>query len=78
MMSPEAVKERIRFYTEVLKMFMLLSLTTGGGLAGLLFQLDRSPAIFLLFVGVILEVFFLSGATILYLTIEELLRRLEQ
>ncbi|EDP75498.1 hypothetical protein [Hydrogenivirga sp. 128-5-R1-1] len=76
-MKEEAIRERIKFYTELLKALILLDITTAGGIAGLLFKADESPAVFLLLIGSLLEVFFLAGTLSLYLTIEELLRRLE-
>ena len=77
-MKEEAIKERIRFYTELLKAMILLDITTAGGVAGLLFKVNEGPAMFLILLGSVLEVFFLSGTLALYLTVEELLRRLEK
>ena len=74
----EAIKERVRFYTELLKVLIVLSATLLGGMVGLLFKLDNSLSIFLLFLGAILEFVIIGFMLRLYLEIEELLRRLEE
>ena len=74
----EAIKERVRFYTELLKVLIVLSATLLGGMVGLLFKLDNPLSIFLLFLGAILELVIIGFMLRLYLEIEELLRRLEK
>ena len=74
----EAIKERVRLYTELLKVLIVLSATLLGGMVGLLFKLDNSLSIFLLFLGAILEFVIIGFMLRLYLEIEELLRRLEE
>ncbi|WP_164930891.1 hypothetical protein [Aquifex aeolicus] len=74
----EAIKERIRFYTEAFKTLLIISATLTGGIAGLLFKLNSPTSVFLIVVGLIIDVILISVAIKLYLNIEELFRRIEK
>ncbi|WP_461829179.1 hypothetical protein [Aquifex sp.] len=75
----EAIKERVRFYTELIKILWLLVLAVGGGTAGLFLKGLNSPKSFILFSAGIFIVF-LSLLLILKLVKDanSLLKRLEE
>jgi len=62
----EALKERINFYTEILKLISTFAFVTAGGTIGLFFRLDKKIAPFFIIFGIVLIVGFVSGALQLF------------
>jgi len=52
----EAIKERIKFYTELLKLMFALEIAVGGGVVGLSFKLPSIEAKLFIGLGLVLEV----------------------
>lgn len=74
----EAVKEKIRFYTELLKLLFALELGVGGGIVGLSFKLPSAKAIFFISLGLVLESIAIAGSLILFKSVQRLLKELEK
>jgi len=74
----EATKEKLKFYTEYLKLLWILEVAIGGGLISLLFSLDSAMKV-LIFTGGIFVFFSILIAIIrLTLAIKMLLIKLEE
>ncbi|WP_457599980.1 hypothetical protein [Hydrogenivirga sp.] len=77
-MKNEAVKERIKFYTEYLKIFWITAIAIGGGVIGL-FRFVETWKEFLLFVvGIWILGLILLGIIKLTVDINMLIKKLEE
>ncbi len=76
-MKEEYIKERIRFYTEVLKLIVALLVTSVGGTLSMLFKRNDELAFWIAIAGIwfSFSLFFLS--MFFFIKIESLLRELK-
>ena len=58
----EYAKEKVKIYTEVLKILSAFIAATAGGIVSLLFKLDYRISLPLIAFGLWLEIFFIFGA----------------
>ncbi|NPA41670.1 MAG: hypothetical protein GXO18_05280 [Aquificae bacterium] len=78
-MDKEAVKERIKFYTELLKLLWVLLIALGGGLSSLFLRgVEGFKELLLILVGFILFVLVLLGIVIVVKSIQKLLKSMEE
>ena len=57
----EYAKEKVKIYTEVLKILSAFTAATAGGIVSLLFKLDYKISLPLIAFGLWLEIFFIFG-----------------
>jgi Na+-transporting NADH:ubiquinone oxidoreductase subunit NqrB len=74
----DTIKERIKFYTEILKLIATFSFITAGGTVGLFFKLKDPISIPFILFGIVLTVGFLTVVAYLLGTIKSLFERLEK
>jgi hypothetical protein len=74
----EAIKERIHYYTEWIRLFWAAMFFVGAGVAGLLLTLDSNLKTFLFVAGMILQVVFAVIIGIIHRRIAALIERLER
>jgi hypothetical protein len=72
----ESIKERLKLYSEILRILVILLIAISGGTAGLLFKLSNPVAIPLLFLGLVLTVGILFGIVRLSIRLKECLEEL--
>lgn len=72
----ERIKEEIAFYKEVLKLLAMALLADIGGIAGLLYKLDKPVTMLLIGAGIWFALCLSVGVIITVSKIQELLRRL--
>jgi len=76
-MDREAIKERVRFYTEYLKILWFLIAGVSGGLVSLFFALDTAEKVIVFIVGLAILFGLVSAVIKLTLDVRELLKKLE-
>jgi len=77
-MGKEAIKERIKFYTELLKLLWILLIALGGGLSSLFLKgINSGKEILIILTGIILFVLVIVGVLKMIRDINKLLRTLE-
>ena len=77
-MDKEGVKERVRFYTEMVKLGTVVSLTVGGGAVGLVFNLKDELRVLAFIGAVFVEVASVMFTVHSYLKVLDYLDRLEK
>ncbi|WP_164930901.1 hypothetical protein [Aquifex aeolicus] len=78
MNKEEYVKEKIKFLTELLKLFWITIIAIGGGTISLLLNLDNKIKVFLLFVGAFTEIILISLTLRLLIKIEDYIELLSK
>ena len=68
----------IDFYTELLRLQVLVLVAATGGLVGLLFKLDNPIVIPLLIIGLVIETSLILSMVFVILKLKELFRRLKE
>jgi cyanate permease len=68
----------IDFYTELLRLQVLVLVAATGGLVGLLFKLDNPIVIPLLIIGLVIETSLILCLVFVILKLKELFRRLKE
>ncbi len=77
-MDKEVIKERVKFYTELLKLLWVLLIALGGGLSGLFLRgVNEGKDILITMVGVILFIMAVIGVVKIIKDIHRLLKKLE-
>lgn len=74
----DALKERIRYYTEWIRLFWVGMFVVGGGALSLLLTLDSLLKTFLFVLGMVLQVVFVLAIGIIHGKVIELIGRLEK
>ncbi len=77
-MDKEAIKEEIKAYIELLKVFSAFVITIGGGLVALFFNLDTGKEALIFLIGSIVELFFIIVCLKLLTDIYTLIGRLRE
>ncbi len=75
-MDKEAIKERVKFYTELLKLLWIFAIALGGGEVGLLINLNSSIKALLFFGGLFLLLLTVIAIIYVLLTIKDELAKL--
>jgi len=75
-MDKENIKEELKVYVELLKIFSAFVIALGGGLGALFVNLDTGTKAVIFLIGSIVEVFFIVVCLKLLLDIYSLIRRL--
>ncbi len=60
-MNNEAVKEKVKFLTELLKLLWITILAVGGGTLSILMNLDNAIKVFLLILGIFSEIILINS-----------------
>ncbi|WP_457599978.1 hypothetical protein [Hydrogenivirga sp.] len=76
-MSTEVIKDKLKAYVELLKVFSAFVIALGGGLGTIFFNLDSGTKALFLLIGSVVEVFFIIASARLLMEIHFLIRRLE-
>ena len=74
----EALKEELKTYTELFKVFSAFVIAIGGGLATLFLNLNSKEKVILFALGSVVEVFFVFVCVKLLVDIYSLIERLKQ
>ena len=74
----DALKERIRYYTEWIRLLWVGMFVVGGGVVSLLLALDSILKTFLFVLGMVLQVVFVLAIGIIHSKVTELIGRLEK
>ena len=74
----EALKEELKTYTELLKVFSAFAIAIGGGLATLFLNLNSKEKVILFVLGSVIEIFFVFACVKLLVDIYSLIERLKQ
>ncbi len=77
-MDKEVVKEELKAYIELPKVFSAFVIAIGGGLSALFFNIDTGSKAAVFLMGSIIEVFFIIACLKLLLDIYSLIRRLKE
>lgn len=74
----EAIKEEIRLYTELIKIFAAISVATAGGIVGLFLKLAEKPIVLpFILTGVWMENLFVAAGFYYYVNAKRLIGRLK-